>query len=95
MKDYPTTPVARLTPRDEAPGARAGRLFAEARAAAYEDVEAFRRLLDILHNHATAICEGGDVYPFGYRETARKAAAEALGWLDQMRVTDSKVRKEG
>lgn len=93
MKDTTTSPV-RLTPAEEAPGVRAARLFEQARAAAFEDIEAFRILLNMVLNHGDGIAEGGDVYPFGYREIARKISAEAHSALDLMRVTDSKVRRD-
>lgn len=93
MRDYPTTPVLRVQ-AEGPPGARAAALFAQARTEAIKDIEEFRALLDRLYNHATAIAEGGEVYPFGYRETARKMAAEAASALDLLRVTDGKVRRE-
>ena len=51
---------------------RVRRLQAEARAMAYEHIDELSRALDNVHRLAEEIAAGGDAYPVGVREMARR-----------------------
>jgi hypothetical protein len=56
----------------DSPAARAHRLYAEARAAAMEQVRAVEQSLARVIVLAEEISEGGDVYPAGVRDLCRR-----------------------
>jgi hypothetical protein len=58
---------------------RVRRLQAEARAMAYEHIDELARALENVHRLAAEISEGGDAYPVGVREVARRLAEETDG----------------
>jgi hypothetical protein len=55
---------------------RAGRLYAEARAAALEQVRLLEGRLATVAALAAEIAEGGDVYPAGIRDLCRRMSEE-------------------
>jgi len=63
--------------RHDTPLERANRLFAEARAAAREQVLALERAMDATAALSSQIGDGGDIYPPGVRELCRRLAEEA------------------
>ncbi len=56
---------------------RIQRLQAEARSLAHEHVEQLRAALADVARLSAEICDGGDAYPVGAREVARRLAEEA------------------
>jgi hypothetical protein len=76
-------PVARLTivsatgeSEPETPAVRIRRLQAEAHALAREEVAALERRIAELAQVAKQLAEGGDAYPVGAREVARRLAED-------------------
>jgi hypothetical protein len=59
--------------------ARVKRLQAEARAMAYEHIDELGRALDNVNRLCAEIAIGGDAYPVGIREMARRLAEETEG----------------
>lgn len=60
----------------ETPAARARKLYAEARSAALEQVTVVGESLTKVIGLAAEIADGGDVYPAGVRELARRLAED-------------------
>jgi hypothetical protein len=60
----------------ETPAARIRRLQAEAQTLAREEVASLERRIGELAQAARQIAEGGDAYPIGAREVARRLAEE-------------------
>jgi hypothetical protein len=75
-------PVARLSvvpasdPTLETPAVRIRRLQAEAQALAREEVASLERRIAELAQMAKQLAEGGDAYPVGAREVARRLAED-------------------
>jgi hypothetical protein len=67
------------TEAPDSPAERARRLYAEAQAAAFEQVEQLQAALDQVVTLSLSIAEGGDIYPAGVRELCRRTAEEANG----------------
>ena len=67
----------------ETPGepisSRVRRLQAEARAMAFEHIDELVRALENVHRLSLEIADGGDAYPVGVREMARRLAEETDG----------------
>jgi hypothetical protein len=63
----------------ETPGARAQRMFEEARAVASEQVAALDAAMVQVRRLAGEIVDGGDLYPAGIRDVCRRMV-EDLGW---------------
>lgn len=63
-------------PAPETTAARIRRLQAEAQALAREEVAALERRISDLAQTARQVAEGGDAYPIGAREVARRLAEE-------------------
>ena len=63
-------------PAPETTAARIRRLQAEAQALAREEVAALERRISELAQTARQVAEGGDAYPIGAREVARRLAEE-------------------
>ncbi len=61
---------------------RAMRLMAEARAAADEQVAALERALSLVAMLSADVSEGGEAYPPGVRDIAKKISGDAL-WCAQ------------
>jgi hypothetical protein len=68
-----------VAPQIETPGRRAQRLMAEAREAADEQIQALAASLQTVMELAAEIAVGGDAYPAGVREMARRMAEEVQG----------------
>jgi hypothetical protein len=68
----PKLVVVRPAEAEETPAARALRLHAEAKGAALEQVHVVGESLAKVIGLAGEIAEGGDVYPAGVRELARR-----------------------
>jgi hypothetical protein len=60
----------------DTPAARAGRLYAEAQQAAYEQVHVLESGLSKVVVLAAEIAEGGDVYPAGVRDLCRRLSED-------------------
>ena len=58
---------------------RVRRLQAEARAMAFEHIDELARALENVHRLSAEIAEGGDAYPVGVREMARRLVEETDG----------------
>jgi hypothetical protein len=56
---------------------RIERLKAEARGLAHENLETLNETLNEVVKFAVEICEGGDLYPVGAQELARRLKEEA------------------
>lgn len=69
-------------PSTEGAHNRAMRLMAEARAAADEQVAALERALSLVAILSTDVSEGGDAYPPGVRDIAKKISGDAM-WCAQ------------
>ena len=69
------------TEEPNSPAERARRLFAEAQAAAMEQVEQLEAALDAVIALSKSVAEGGDIYPAGVRELCRRTAEETSGRL--------------
>jgi hypothetical protein len=63
----------------ESAGAKIKRLQAEAKNLAREQVDALGAALNEVARLATEIAEGGDLYPVGARELARRLSEESAG----------------
>jgi hypothetical protein len=70
-------PTANDSAVGEPIGQRILRLQAEAKSLAHEHVELLRTTLAEVARLAEEICEGGDAYPVGARELARRLAEDA------------------
>ena len=62
---------------EDSPAERARRLFAEAQAAAMEQVVQLEAALDAVIALSQSIADGGDIYPAGVRELCRRTAEDA------------------
>ena len=71
-------PELSLVPRAR-PAERALRLYAEARVASLEHLEALQAAITDAHTLAQAVVEGGDLYPAGVQDLAKRMAEE-LFW---------------
>ncbi len=60
----------------DSPADRARRLYAEAQAAAMEQVEQLQTALDSVVGLAGSIADGGDIYPAGIRDLCRRTAED-------------------
>jgi len=69
-------PEAANEPTRETTAARIRRLQAEAQALAREEVACLERRIAELAQAARQVAEGGDAYPIGAREVARRLAEE-------------------
>ena len=58
---------------------RVRRLQAEAKAMAYEHIDELARALEVVNRLCAEIAVGGDAYPVGIREMARRLAEETEG----------------
>jgi hypothetical protein len=65
-----------VAPQIETPAQRAKRLMAEARLAADEQVQSLETALQSVVALAAEVAEGGDAYPAGVRELARRLVEE-------------------
>lgn len=63
----------------DTPAERARRLYAEAQAAALEQVDELESALDQVVALAKSIGEGGDIYPSGIRELSRRLSDDTAG----------------
>lgn len=66
----------------ESAHARVMRLMAEARAAADEQVQSLERALAIVASLSADVSEGGEAYPPGVRDIAKRIAGDAA-WCSQ------------
>ena len=78
MSTVPHLSVVRAEEKDS-PHERARRLFAEAQAAAMEQVAQLEVALDAVRELSVSIADGGDIYPAGVRELCRRTAEETYG----------------
>src|SRR5579875_1948384 len=78
-----------VTTRSDSPADRAQTLFEEARIAASEHVSLLVDALMVVGKFSEQIAEGGDIYPVGIRDLARKMADDAI-WCAQ---TCSSIQK--
>lgn len=70
--------VLSLAPQTtESPAMRASRLLAEAKGAAAEQVQALEQALEGVIRLSNEIAEGGDAYPPGARDLARRLAEDS------------------
>ena len=72
----PKAEIRTLMQVPESRGDRISRLQHEARALALDDVQALVRLMAQVVEAARDIAEGGDAYPVGARETARRLSMD-------------------
>jgi hypothetical protein len=70
---------------------RVKRLQAEARALAFEQLEAFERSLHATAALAKEIAEGGDAYPVGARELAGRIATDLPSKAETIAVITSRA----
>lgn len=70
------------SPRTETPHARALRLMVEAKAAADEQVRALEQALALVAGLSADVAEGGEVYPPGVRDIAKRITGDAA-WCAQ------------
>lgn len=68
----PHLSVVRVEENVDSPAARAGRLYAEAQMAAFDQVRVLEDGLAAVVTLAAEIAEGGDVYPAGVRDLCRR-----------------------
>jgi hypothetical protein len=68
----PHLSVVRSEEHRNSPAARAAELYAEAQAAAFEQVRVLEEGLSKVVGLAAEIAEGGDVYPAGVRDLCRR-----------------------
>lgn len=68
----------------DSPAARAQRLYAEARGAAMEQIRAVEDSLSRAIVLAGEVAEGGDVYPAGVRDLARRLSEDLSGRLSTL-----------
>jgi hypothetical protein len=73
-----------IAPQAETAAQRAKRLMAEARQAAEEQVQAMEASLADIIAMAAEIAEGGEAYPVGVRELARRLVEETQGRLQTL-----------
>ena len=74
-----SAPLSLVAPQIETPARRAQRLMAEAREAADEQVQMLEASLQAVVELAAEIAVGGDAYPAGVREMARRLVEEVQG----------------
>lgn len=75
----------------DTPATRAATLMRDARIAANEDMAEVIRMANELGERLCAVAGGGDAYPIGIRDDARRWAAEVAVHID--RVTALKGRE--
>ena len=68
----PHLSVVHVEEKPDSPAARAAQLYAEAQAAAFEQVRVLEDGLASVVSLAAEIAEGGEVYPAGVRELCRR-----------------------
>ena len=68
--------IVRVAPNPDSPAARASRLYAEAQAAALEQVRVLGTSLEQVIALAAEIAEGGEVYPAGVRDLCRRLSED-------------------
>ena len=68
----PQLSIVRVDETVDTPAARAQRLYAEAKSAAFEQVKALEDSLSVVVGLAAEIAEGGEVYPAGVRDLCRR-----------------------
>jgi len=68
-----------VAPQIETPARRAQRLMGEAREAASEQIQALEASLQTVVEIAAEVASGGDAYPAGVRELARRLVEETQG----------------
>lgn len=74
--------VVRQTQAPETPSQRSARLQAEARSAAVDHIDALQDAIQAVAVLATEVGAGGESYPPGARDVARRLAEE-LAWKGQ------------
>lgn len=72
-------PAGKPEGQTETVSQRVRRLQSEARAMAFEHIEELARALDNVNRLAEEIAVGGDAYPVGVREMARRLVEETDG----------------
>ena len=70
------------SPKSESPHVRALRLMGEARAAADEQVRQLETALALVAGLSADVAEGGDAYPPGVRDIAKRISGDAA-WCAQ------------
>ncbi len=70
-------PLSLVPSAVESPASRASRLMAEARDAGLEQIRALEAALATVGALSAEIADGGDVYPPGARDLARRLAEDA------------------
>lgn len=83
--------VGAQAPRVDTVAERVRRLKNEARALAVGQVEALRDQMQALAELADEIADGGDVYPVGAREVARRLAEDLVAKAQTIQVIVSKI----
>ena len=77
-------PLSLVPSAVESPATRASRLMAEAREAGLEQIRALEEALATVGALSAEIAEGGDVYPPGARDLARRLAEDAAHRLNTL-----------
>lgn len=72
----PALSVVSDQPKPETVAQRVRRLQAEAKAASRDHVLTLVLAMSVAHEHARAIADGGEAYPAGIRDLARRFAEE-------------------
>lgn len=83
--------VGAQQPRADTVAERVRRLQNEARALAMGQVESFRDQIQSLADLAEEIADGGDVYPVGAREVARRLAEDLVSKAQTLQVIVNKA----
>lgn len=74
-----SAPLSLVAPQIETPARRAQRLMVEAREAASEQIQALEASLQTVVEIAAEVASGGDAYPAGVRDLARRLVEETQG----------------
>jgi hypothetical protein len=89
----PQLSIVRADTGLETPAARAERLYAEARTAAFEQVDRLEVELARAVALAGQIADGGDVYPPGVRDLCRRLAEEVGQRAQTLDVIAERARR--
>jgi hypothetical protein len=89
----PQLSIVRADTGLEAPAARAQRLYAEARAAAFEQVDRLEAELARAVALASQIADGGDVYPPGVRDLCRRLGEEIGSKAQTLELIAERARR--
>jgi hypothetical protein len=90
----PRLSVVPVAETPDSPSARAGRLYAEAQEAAFEQVQVLEEALASVVGLAAEIAEGGEVYPAGVRDLCRRMGDDLAQRAQTLDAITARIRQK-